>query len=208
MTELCISCEAGTATEHIEDRVVVVDGGHSYQILADHFMRCDNCSEEYYTDEQSRENARKVSDARRVEEGLLTGGQIQQIRRSLMLSQAELEEALGVAKKTVIRWELGTSVQSKAADDVLRLIAFDADNLRLLVRVRKAAMAPLVDKKLLPQDDKNVGCLKEAVYTGLERANVHGSIVQQVTASVVEAILESRKEHIVNSAPRALGASA
>lgn len=163
-------------------------------------MQCDTCGEIYYTDDQSKESIRKISDVRRRNERLLTGEDIQRIRRSLFLSQSELEDALGVGRKTVVRWELGTAVQSKALDNVLRLIWLDPDNLRLLVRLRDAALAPVVDQKLSPQDDRMTGELKQAVFEGLERAHADMSVADRVTESIVEVIREHRKERIERSA--------
>ncbi len=152
MIEPCVNCETGTAREVVEDRPALLNGT-LLSIKADRFMKCESCGEEYFTDEQSRVHARRAIDARRRAEGLLTGEEIQSLRRALMLSQTELEEALGVGQKTVVRWENATAVQSKAVDDVLRLIALDPNNLRLLVRVRQGALTEVVEKKLAPQDN-------------------------------------------------------
>lgn len=199
MNEPCISCEVGTATEVVHDREATING-RALQLVGDRFMHCDTCSDEYYTDDQAREAARRVTDARRRDEGLLIGEDIQRIRRSLFLSQSQLEDALGVSHKTIVRWELGTAVQSKALDDVLRLIAHDPDNLRLLVRVRHAALTPVVEQKLSPQDDIRAGELKQAVYAGLERANLDLPLVDEITRSVVDAIMEHKRERIERSA--------
>lgn len=204
MTELCVNCETGTATEVVRNRVVLLHG-RELHIADDRFMKCDTCGEEYYTDEQSRDYVRKVNDARRRDESLLTGEQIQRLRRSLLLSQAQLEDALGVSHKTVVRWETGTAVQSKALDDVLRLIALDPDNLRLLVRIRHAALSQVLEEKLAPQDDIRVGELSQAVYAGLERvstlerASLETSLVDEITKSVVAAIMEHRRERVERS---------
>jgi putative zinc finger/helix-turn-helix YgiT family protein len=204
MTEICVSCEVGTAHEIVNDREVIVNG-KSFPLAGDRHMRCDTCHEEYYTDDQSREASRKVADVRRRDEGLLTGAEIQRVRQSLCLSQAQLESALGVSAKTLVRWELGTAVQSKAMDDVFRLIALDPDNLRLLVRVRQATLTSIVEQKLSPQDDIQVGELKQAVYAGLERANV-ALPLDAITCSVVEAIITHKRERLERSVT-ALGAA-
>jgi putative zinc finger/helix-turn-helix YgiT family protein len=203
MTEICILCETGAAREVTADRSVDLNG-QVLVVLADRFMKCDSCKEEYYTDEQSSEYSRKFNDARRRNEGLLTGGEIQKLRRSMLLSQVQLESALGVSKKTLVRWESGTAVQSKALDDVLRLVALDPDNLRLLVRIRHAALAPVVDEKLTLQMNILTGELKQAVYAGLERMpafelNLNSSLIDEITDSVTKAILEHKRERVERS---------
>ena len=199
MSEICVNCEVGTATEITRDRDATL-GGRVLKIVGDRFMHCDECGEDYYTDDQSRSAARLVIDARRRDEGLLTGTEIQRLRHSLMLSQVQLESALGVSRKTLVRWENGTAVQSKALDDVLRLIELDPDNLRLLVRIRDAALTSVVEEKLSPRDSVQVGELKQAVYAGLERANVDFNLVDQITGLVVDAIVEHKRDRIEQSA--------
>jgi len=201
MSETCVSCEIGTATELVAVRTIDLNG-RALEISGDRFMRCDTCGEEYFSDEQSRAHARLVNDARRRAEALLTGEQVQRVRQALMLSQAQLEDAIGVSRKTVVRWENGTAVQSKALDDVLRLIELDPDNLRLLVRIRHAALASVLEQKLVPQDDIRIGELTQAVYAGVERVSVTGGcvlengLVDQITKSVVDAIVEHKRERV------------
>lgn len=210
MIELCVNCETGSAHEVVEDRTVLLNDA-LLSVRADRFMKCDSCGEEYFTDEQSRVHARMVNDARRRAEGLLTGEEIQSLRRALMLTQVELEDALGIARKTVVRWENGTAVQSKAVDDVLRLIALDPNNLRLLVRVRRGALTPTVEKKLAPRDDSYVSQLKQTVYAELDRVTseneAYSPWVDEATTSIVEAIVECGRERVARAAEKILAES-
>lgn len=207
MIETCVNCETGSAREVVEDRTALLNDT-LLSIKGDRFMKCDSCGEEYFTDEQSRIHGRRVNDARRRSEGLLTGEEIQALRRTLMLTQADLEEALGVGRKTVVRWESGTAVQSKAVDDVLRLIALDPNNLRLLVRIRQGALSHAVEKKLAPQDDIYIGQLKQVVYAGIDRVasnmETEASWADEVTGSIVDAIVEHRRERVERSAENVL----
>ena len=43
-------------------------------------------------------------------------------RKSLRLTQAQLERAMGIPPKTLARWEIGTVLQSCAADRFLRVL--------------------------------------------------------------------------------------
>jgi putative zinc finger/helix-turn-helix YgiT family protein len=207
MIETCVNCETGTAREVVEDRTALINDA-LLSIKGDRFMKCDSCGEEYFTDEQGRIHARRVNDARRRSEGLLTGEEIQTLRRTLMLTQSNLEEALGVGRKTVVRWENGTAVQSKAVDDVLRLIALDPNNLRLLVRIRQGALSHVVERKLAPQDDIYTGQLKQVVYAGLDRVasnmETEASWADEVTGSIVDAIVEHQRERVERSAENIL----
>ena len=73
MNEPCVSCELGTATEVVCDREAVFNGG-TFQLVGDRFMHCDMCSDDYYTDDQTREAARRVTDARGVTKNKIREG--------------------------------------------------------------------------------------------------------------------------------------
>jgi len=146
-----------------------------------------------HTGEQAKELDAAVIEARRRHEGLLAGADIRRIRLSVGLSQADFEEALGIGPKTLVRWETNIGVQSKAIDDVLRLVELDPDNLRLLVRIRSVTRAELLEKKLLPQDRINAGELETAILDGVERASdVLGS---ELTARIADAVLSALRTY-------------
>jgi HTH-type transcriptional regulator/antitoxin MqsA len=134
--EQCVVCGKGLAREMAATRTVTVRG-KGYRIPRDRFMRCGACGEEYYTGAQARASTTRLLALRRAREGLLTPEEIREVRHRLRLSQRALEKILGLGPKTVVRWERGTVLQSKAADDVLRLIDRDESNLRLLAKVRQ-----------------------------------------------------------------------
>jgi HTH-type transcriptional regulator/antitoxin MqsA len=75
-----------------------------------------------------RDAIRQAREAR----GLLAPDEIRDIRRKLGLSQAALEDVLGVGPKTVIRWEKGTVFQSATADRLMRLLDGHAELLPIL----------------------------------------------------------------------------
>lgn len=134
--ERCAVCGKGVARQVAAVRTVTIRG-KGYRIPRDRFMRCAACGEEYYTGAQARASSARLLALRRVREGLLAPEEIRRIRRQHLLSQKALESILGLGPKTVVRWERGTVLQSKAADDVLRLIDRDEGNLRLLAKVRQ-----------------------------------------------------------------------
>lgn len=135
--ERCVICGRGLAREVAATRTITIRG-KGYRIPRDRFMRCTACGEEYYTGVQARASTARLLALRRARERLLAPEEIRQIRRRHRLSQKALEQILGLGPKTVVRWECGTVLQSRAADDVLRLIDWDEENLRLLAKVRQA----------------------------------------------------------------------
>jgi HTH-type transcriptional regulator/antitoxin MqsA len=191
-TDICVSCDSSGAREVLSDRTINV-GAYSVTIPSARHMTCGSCGESYQTGEQAKALDAAVVDARRRHEGLLTGGDIRKIRLSVSLSQADLEDALGIGPKTIVRWENNTSIQSKAIDDVLRLIEMDPDNLRLLVRIRSAARADMFDDKLIPQDRIKSGELETAILNGLE--HVSGPLGSELRRSISNAVLDALRAY-------------
>ena len=69
--------------------------------------------------------------------GLLSPERITAIREKAGLTQAELEERLGMGPKVVVRWESGKVIQGKAADTVLRLLEREPGLLKDLQEIEK-----------------------------------------------------------------------
>ncbi len=89
----------------------------------DEHSQCDECGEGFYTREQSLANSRAYTAALRKVEGLLTPEEIRGARVRLRMTQPQFERALGVGKKTVVRWERGTVPPSRGANVALWLAA-------------------------------------------------------------------------------------
>jgi putative zinc finger/helix-turn-helix YgiT family protein len=110
------------------DREVVADDG-THLGYRDALMACSSCGERYYTHDQSMASSRARAAALRQHAGLLTPDEIRAFRDQYGLSQAQLEGILRTGAKTVVRWERGTVCQSRAADQLLRLIMASPANL-------------------------------------------------------------------------------
>ena len=192
MKEMCECAIRGS--EKVQSRSgarTVKVGSYSLE-LQDEFMLCETCGETYHSLTQSKAFDERVVEGRRSHEGLLSGSDIRRIRNNLGLSQAQLEEAIGIGPKTLVRWENNLGVQSKSIDDVLRLIELDPDNLRFLARIRHAARATLIESKFGPEDLIRQGELTAAILDGLERANIQSDFN---ILEVSEAIFIAIKEH-------------
>jgi putative zinc finger/helix-turn-helix YgiT family protein len=83
---------------------------------------CSQCGEKFFTPEQAKHVAKAVRVVVRQQLGLLSPERIIEIRRARGLSQERLEALLGLGSKVVTRWETGRVLQTKQADDLLRLI--------------------------------------------------------------------------------------
>lgn len=102
-------------------------------------IRCKECGEEYFTPEQARSLSKRVKAAAREKLGLLSPERIVEIRRKKKLSQERLEWLLNLGSKVVTRWENDRVLQTRSADDLLRLIERVPNVVEELVALRKGA---------------------------------------------------------------------
>lgn len=98
--------------------------------------RCDSCKEGFVTPEQMRLHARAVKNEVRRIHGLLPPEKIVAIREKLGLTQTEMEDALGTGPKVVVRWESGKVIQSRAHDNMFRLLDRDPSVLKSLRKIQ------------------------------------------------------------------------
>ncbi len=122
---VCPRCAGEEAHVVREDETAKSKDGVEVSYI-DEFSRCATCEHEFYTKAQSLAHSRAIAAAIRSREGLYTPAQIAAIRQSLHLTQTQLERAMGLGAKTVVRWERGTVTQSRAANSLLWI----ADNYR------------------------------------------------------------------------------
>ena len=191
---ICVTCENPTSESRTSNRRVDV-GTYSIDV-DDEYEHCDECGEDFHTGKQSKRFDRLVIAARRKHENLLSGSDIRRIRLSVGLSQADLESAVGIGPKTVVRWETDLGVQNKTVDDVLRLIEFDPDNLRLLIQIRQATRYNELVEKFAPEDHINRGELQIAIADGLERSDSSSANLQATADAIFDSIKTYRRSKI------------
>ncbi|MDZ4168887.1 MAG: type II toxin-antitoxin system MqsA family antitoxin [Coriobacteriia bacterium] len=85
--------------------------------------RCEACGEEFFAAAQLDQMLQTAADTVRLDQQLLTGAEVREIRLALGLTQRDLERLLGVGPKSVGRWERGMYAQGKPCDVLLRLLA-------------------------------------------------------------------------------------
>ncbi len=114
----------------IRDREIVVEQEQ---------YRCDRCNE-IRIDLWQIDAARAAAATRLNEvEGLLQPSEIKSLRESLGLSQADFEKALGLGAKTVVRWETGKVMPSRATALLLLLIRRDPSAFDFLSRLPESS---------------------------------------------------------------------
>lgn len=103
------------------DHDLIVDGLESYD--------CASCKSEPMFPEQIRRNDRRIREAKRRADGLLSGHQIREARERLGLSQQEAATLFGGGTNGFSKYERGETAQSVAMDRLLRLVIADPSKL-------------------------------------------------------------------------------
>lgn len=119
MMHNCPYCDV-VAELVVEDREVRM--GKRSIVVPHEFIRCPECGEEFFVEDQLDRVQYAAAAGIREVEGLLPPAEVREIRERLGLSQAALEKLLGVGPKTVVRWETGRVFQNRATDTLLRVI--------------------------------------------------------------------------------------
>jgi putative zinc finger/helix-turn-helix YgiT family protein len=94
--------------------------GRRIQFSAEHFV-FERCRLEADDISLGAANQKRVSEAYRSAEGLLTGAEIVERRKKRRWSQEHLANAMNVGIGSVKRWETG-QIQTRAMDDILRSV--------------------------------------------------------------------------------------
>lgn len=104
--------------------------------------RCAVCGEEEYSYEQAVAAERRAGEIYREQAGFLQPDEITAMRRRWGVTQAQLETALGLGRKTVARWEAGRVLQTRALDNLLRAIDRFPDVLAYLASRQAVTLEP------------------------------------------------------------------
>ena len=92
---------------------------------------CNGCGESCSGPESARVRHEAVCKAH----GLLSPNEIKAIREQRDMSQSQFANLTGISEPSLSRWERGRLLQSKALDRYLRLLASNAENIRLLEKI-------------------------------------------------------------------------
>ena len=84
--------------------------------------KCDSCNEEIVENESLSNAGKELTEFKREVDGLLTAKQIKKIRQEIGLTQEEMAKYLGGGAKGFARYESGSICQSRAMDNLLRIL--------------------------------------------------------------------------------------
>jgi putative transcriptional regulator len=111
--------------------------GEAVEVPSIDTFHCAGCGEDFLTPEQARAMSIAVKNEVRKKLGLLSPERIAAIREKAGLTQAQLEQRLGLGPKVVVRWESGKVIQGKAADTVLRLLEREPELVKDLQEIER-----------------------------------------------------------------------
>ena len=117
-TMTCLAC----GHESLSPAVIVSRGerrGQSFEISVSGY-KCSVCAFQTMDSIQSEEFTRRLSDAYRSANGLLTSDEIRSLRNRIQMTQQEFANFLPVGVASLRRWELG-QIQDRAMDQLIRL---------------------------------------------------------------------------------------
>ena len=120
--QLCPVCDSGNLTPKIYSDEFDYKGE---SVLVENLdcMECDVCDSQPILMGQILSNQKKIADAKRKAVGLLTGGEIVGIRKSLGMTQKEAARVFGGGLNAFSKYERGDVIQSEPMDKLLRLVS-------------------------------------------------------------------------------------
>ena len=109
--------------------------GRSITISDYLIYKCGECGEEMVEDKYSSKKSGKIlGDFYREVDGLLTGSQIKRIRQKLEFTQEQMAQVFGGGLKAFARYESGKVCQSRAMDNLLRILDANPDGVKVLLK--------------------------------------------------------------------------
>jgi len=134
--DACPLCGAGKLSEKVVEEQFSYKG-HSLAVPDYHILDCSACGEAVVEKESARRAEKLLKDFGRQIEGLLMAADIKRIRRKLHLTQEQMATVLGGGLKGFARYENGQVVQSRAMDNLLRILDRFPESLGVLPGVAR-----------------------------------------------------------------------
>lgn len=128
----CPICESNRLTAETYSTTLSLDG-EQIEVGGLERYRCADCGADPVFHDQNRRNSARVSDARRINRGLLTGKEIAAVRAKLGLTQAQASEVFGGGPHAFSKYERGEVIQSSAMDRLLKICSTLPDAYELLL---------------------------------------------------------------------------
>lgn len=122
-------------SNHIEKQItseIFEYKGHKKTIDGCEKIVCEDCDAAFFTDETSKRNEKIIRDFHREIDGLLTSSEIIKIRKALGFTQQAFGDILGGGPKAFAKYESCVLTQSKAMDNLIRMVDAIPENIDFL----------------------------------------------------------------------------
>lgn len=113
-TERCPICATGELASFEESNELQYKGKTLSVVME--YAVCQHCGEEMILPDQIKRNDGRVRDAWRKADGLLTGAEIVELRKTLGLTQQEAARVFGGGVNAFSKYERGEVIQSEGMD--------------------------------------------------------------------------------------------
>lgn len=117
----CLICGLGKLTKKVSDEVFEYKG-KSVAVPGYVTYACDVCGEAIVDNASLKKSGKILKNFQREVDGFLSGEEIKKIRKKLGLTQEEISKELGGGLKSFARYESGDVCQSRAMDNLLRIL--------------------------------------------------------------------------------------
>ncbi|GBE06488.1 antitoxin MqsA [bacterium BMS3Abin10] len=110
--------------------------------------KCNECEESIVDEKTIKSSSKILNEFKKEVDGLLPIGEIKRIRNSLGFTQEQISTILGGGKKAFAKYESGRIIQSKAMDNLLRIIGeypFVINIISKQSRVKKTKITNVID---------------------------------------------------------------
>ena len=146
--DVCPLCGAGTICEKVVEEQFNYKG-HVLSMPEYRILECPACGEAIVNKDSARRAEKMLKDFGRSVDGLLMAADIKRIRRKLHLTQEQMATLLGGGLKGFARYENGQVVQSRAMDNLLRILDRFPESLGVLPGApRPQAIVSRKDKRV------------------------------------------------------------
>ena len=121
MSTICQVCGSNDV-EIVSDVDIFEYKGQKIEVPDYTQVSCRNCGESVADPDAVKRSVPILRDAQRKIDGLLTGNEIKEIRKSFGMTQEEFSEILGGGEKAFARYETGKVAQSKPMDNLIKVL--------------------------------------------------------------------------------------
>lgn len=146
--EMCPICGEGHLTGRVEKNLVEYKGEKSELDML--YSVCSCCGSEQTSADQSRKNKRAMQAFKKQVDGLLTGGQIRELRERWRITQAQAARVFGGGPVAFAKYEADDVSQSEAMDKLLRLCSEVPEAFCYLVE--SAGLGKIIEDEFVSSD--------------------------------------------------------